>query len=100
MSEIIKSNNLPWIEKYRPVTLDNIISQDKVIVSLKNFIKNKNLPNLIFYGPSGTGKTSTIMACAYELYRENIQFMVMELNASDERGIETVRTRIKQFVIS
>ena len=94
------TNHLPWIEKYRPISLDHIISQDKVILSLKNFIKNKNLPNLIFYGPSGTGKTSTIMACAYELYKENTQFMVMELNASDERGIETVRTRIKQFVVS
>jgi len=91
-------NNLPWIEKYRPVTLDEIISQDKIINTLKLFIKNECLPHILFYGPPGTGKTSTIMACARQLYGENTKFMVLELNASEDRGIEIVRTKIKQFV--
>ncbi|AYV82076.1 MAG: replication factor C small subunit [Homavirus sp.] len=98
---IFKStDNLPWIEKYRPHTLNNIIAHTDIINTLKIFIKNKCLPHLLLYGPSGTGKTSTIMACAEELYGEYYPFMVMELNASDDRGIEVVRSKIKQFVTS
>ncbi len=93
-----KHNILPWIEKYRPRVLDKIISQDKIINTLKIFIKKKCLPHLLFYGLSGTGKTSTIMACAHEMYGEYFDYMVMELNASDDRGIEVVRNKIKQFV--
>lgn len=93
-------DTLPWIEKYRPKLLDEIISHDEVISTLKTFIKNRCIPHLLFYGPPGTGKTSTIIACAKELYGEYYPYMVMELNASDDRGIEVVRTRIKQFVTS
>lgn len=94
------NNTLPWIEKYRPAVLDDIISHDDIINTLRVFIKNKCLPHLLFYGPPGTGKTSTIMACAKELYGKYYNYMVMELNASDDRGIEVVRTKIKQFVMS
>ncbi len=92
-----KKNTLPWVEKYRPKVLDDIVAQNDVINVLKIFIEKKCLPHLLFYGPPGTGKTSTIMACAKKLYGEYYPFMVMELNASDERGIEVVRNRIIQF---
>src|SRR3972149_3908241 len=97
---ILKYNTLPWIEKYRPSTLDKVISHNNIIKTLKIFIKNRCLPHLLFYGPPGTGKTSIITACAKELYGEYYEFMVMELNASDDRGIEIVRNKIKQFVSS
>lgn len=89
---------MPWIEKYRPKNFSEIVSQDVVIKVLKNFIKNKNFPHLLFHGPPGTGKTSTIHACLKELYPESYKFMVLEINASEERGIEIVRNRIIQFV--
>ena len=93
-------NIIPWIEKYRPQLLDDIISHDRIISTLKTFIDKKCLPHLLFYGNSGVGKTSTIIACAKELYGESYPFMVMELNASDHRGIETVRNEITRFVSS
>jgi len=92
--------SLPWIEKYRPTTLDNIVSHENIICSLNMFIKRKCLPHLLFYGPPGCGKTSTIMALAKELYGDNAGYMVMELNASDDRGIEVVREKIKKFVMA
>ena len=92
------ANISPWVEKYRPTNLLDIISQTDVISTLKIFIKDKSLPHILFYGPPGTGKTSTIMACAHELYGEYMNFMVLELNASDNRGIETIRGDVKTFV--
>jgi replication factor C subunit 3/5 len=89
---------LPWTEKYRPANFNDIISHEHIINTLRNFIKNKCVPHLLFYGPPGTGKTSTITVCAKELYGKYYGFMVMELNASDDRGIEVVRNRIKKFV--
>ena len=91
---------LPWSEKYRPSSLNNIIHHDKIKQSLANFMKCKKLPHLLFYGPPGTGKTSSIIAFAKYYYKEDYDDMVLILNASEERGIETVRNRIKQFVIS
>ncbi len=88
----------PWIEKYRPSSLDNIISHKNIISVLKKFIQNKDLPHLFFFGPAGSGKTSTVIACSNALYGQSSNVMAMELNASDERGIEVVRTKIKQFV--
>ncbi len=89
---------LPWIEKYRPKDLDHILSQNDIVSTLKTFIRKRCLPHLLFYGPPGTGKTSSIIACAKELYGDNYDFMVLKLNASDERGIEVVRNTVKQFV--
>lgn len=98
---VLKSiDTLPWIEKYRPSTLDEILSHTEIISTLKTFIKNRCLPHLLFYGPPGSGKTSTITATAKELYGKYFPYMVMELNASDDRGIEVVRNKIKQFVMS
>jgi replication factor C subunit 3/5 len=68
-----------------------------IVNLVKTFIKDNNLPNLLFYGPPGTGKTSTIMALAKELYQKDFSSMVLELNASDERGINVVREVIKSF---
>src|SRR5688500_13444594 len=91
-------NQLPWTEKYRPKMIDDIISHEMIIKSLKNFITNKTLPHMLFFGLSGTGKTSTIMCCAKEIYGDYEDCMVLRLNASNERGIETVRVKIKSFV--
>lgn len=95
-----QQDTLPWIEKYRPSTLNEIISHEEIIGTLRVFIKNRCIPHLLFYGPPGSGKTSTIMAAAKELYGKYFDCMVMELNASDDRGIEVVRSKIKQFVMS
>ena len=80
--------NLPWIEKYRPKKLTDIVSHQQTVKLLGEFITHRNLPNIIFYGPPGTGKTSLIMTCCQELYGEYYQPMVIHLNASDERGID------------
>jgi replication factor C subunit 3/5 len=93
-------DNLPWVEKYRPQSLNNVVAHNDIINTLKIFIEKRCFPHLLLYGPSGTGKTSTIMACAKALYNNYYPYMVMELNASDDRGIEVVRTKIKQFVTS
>jgi replication factor C subunit 3/5 len=106
MSELISLNidnrerNLPWIEKYRPSTIKQIISHHEIIHSLTNLIKMNAFPHLLFFGPSGCGKTSTIICCANMIYGNHAACMVLHLNASNERGIDTVRTKIKNFVIN
>jgi replication factor C small subunit len=90
--------NEVWIEKYRPRNLDEIIGQQEVISRLKAYVKGRNLPHLIFTGPVGTGKTTSAIALAKELYGgENWTSNFLELNASDERGIQVVRTTIKEY---
>jgi len=93
--------HVPWIEKYRPQTLDDLASHSDIKSTLEKFMKDESLPHLLFYGPPGTGKTSTILACARKLY-EPQQFgqMVLELNASDDRGIDIVRGQILNFASS
>jgi replication factor C subunit 3/5 len=90
-------NNSIWIEKYRPTCLNDIIGQDNNIELLRNLIKNNSLPHLLFYGNSGVGKTSTINSIVNTLYGKNKSFMVMKLDASDDRGINSVRDEIKGF---
>ena len=89
-------SNLPFIEKYRPKYLKDIVGHDNIKRTLKGFLKQNNLAHLLLYGPPGSGKTSIIMAIARELYGDH-KTNILELNASDERGISTVRNRIKQF---
>jgi len=62
------SANLPWVEKYRPSALSDLISHEDVLRTLRRFLAEDRLPHLLFYGPPGTGKTSTILACAKEIY--------------------------------
>lgn len=95
--ETSSRKKIPWTEKYRPKQIDEIISHSQIKLSLTNFIKTNSLPNLLFSGPSGSGKTSTIKSCAYEMYGDYYKCMVLELNASSERGIDVVRSKIKEF---
>jgi len=91
------SEEVLWVEKYRPKTLDEMVDQDEVITALKKFVESRNIPNMLFAGPPGTGKTTAALALAHDLYRENWRNYVLELNASDERGIDMVRTKLKDF---
>jgi replication factor C subunit 3/5 len=97
MKNSIDNNNLPWVEKYRPEYLSDIISHKEIINTLTNLISNNKIPHMIFYGPPGTGKTTTILACAKQIYGLNYHSMILELNGSDDRGINIVREQIKNF---
>jgi replication factor C subunit 3/5 len=90
-------DTMPWVEKYRPKNLDELIAHEEIIQILNKLIDSNKLPHLLFYGPPGTGKTSTIMACAKKMYGKNYSSMTLELNASDDRGIDVVRDQIKEF---
>jgi len=85
------------VEKYRPNSINEVFLEEKNQTCINHFIEKKNFPNLLFYGPSGTGKTSTIIAMAKEIYKEKYNLMVLELNASDNRNIQVVRKIIKEF---
>ncbi|PSR82180.1 P-loop containing nucleoside triphosphate hydrolase protein [Coniella lustricola] len=88
----------PWVEKYRPKNLNDVTAQDHTITVLQRTLQASNLPHMLFYGPPGTGKTSTILALAKELFGpEFMKQRVLELNASDERGISIVREKVKDF---
>ncbi len=88
-----------WIEKYRPRTLDDVVDQEDAIQALKGFVEKRSMPHLLFAGPAGTGKTTTALALAHDIYKSEdlLRANYMELNASDERGIDTIRTKIKDF---
>lgn len=89
---------LPWIEKYRPHKLSDVVHQADVVNALQKTLETANLPHLLFYGPPGTGKTSTILAVARELFGpELMKERVLELNASSERGIDVIREKVKTF---
>lgn len=86
-----------WTEKYRPQGLDEVKGQPEVISRLKAFVKSESMPNLLFAGPAGIGKTASAIAIARELFGENWSDNILELNASDERGINVIRSKVKDF---
>jgi replication factor C subunit 2/4 len=89
---------IPWIDKYRPNRLDNIVHQPELMKTLKNILETGEMPHLLFHGPPGTGKTTTVLALANELYGpRKLRERVLELNASDDRGISAVRNEIITF---
>ena len=79
-----------WTEKYRPRSLDEMINQTQIVERLKSFVKSKNVPHCIFAGPPGTGKTTAALCLAHDLYGKDYREYLMELNASDERGINVI----------
>ncbi|KAF2087526.1 putative DNA replication factor C subunit Rfc3 [Saccharata proteae CBS 121410] len=91
-------DSLPWVEKYRPNTLDDVSGHQDILATINKFVDTNRLPHLLLYGPPGTGKTSTVLALARRIYGvKNMRQMVLELNASDDRGIDVVREQIKTF---
>lgn len=108
-------DSLPWVEKYRPDTLEDVSGHQDILATINKFVDSnvrsgsirrgrmtltaeQRLPHLLLYGPPGTGKTSTILALARRIYgNKNMRQMVLELNASDDRGIDVVREQIKTF---
>ncbi|MDL5502913.1 MAG: replication factor C small subunit, partial [Candidatus Methanoperedens sp.] len=86
-----------WIEKYRPKKLEDVVGQVEVIKRLQSYVQSRNLPHLLFSGPPGVGKTASAICIARELFGEGWMNNFTELNASDERGIDIVRTKIKNF---
>lgn len=86
-----------WVEKNRPQNLNEVCYQNDVKKILKSFIMNKNIPHLLFFGPSGCGKTSTILSLAKDLFGKEYLNRIRELNASDERGINVIREKIKNY---
>jgi replication factor C small subunit len=86
-----------WVEKYRPDRLEGVVGHDEIISRIESYVERDDLPHLLFAGPAGTGKTASAQAIAKELYGEDWQENFLELNASDQRGIDVVRERIKDF---
>src|SRR3990167_7509115 len=86
-----------WTEKYRPQKLTEIEGQSNITNRLRAFVKSQNFPHLLFAGPAGVGKTTAAIAISRELFGENWRDNILELNASDERGIDVVRVKVKDF---
>lgn len=86
-----------WIEKYRPVTLDEVVGQVEITKRLRSYVESRSMPHLLFAGPAGVGKTTCAIAIARGFFGESWKQNFIELNASDERGIDVVRNRIKDF---
>ncbi len=96
----METDFLPWTEKYRPKSLSEVVGQEETVKSLAAFVNAKNMPNMLFAGPPGIGKTTATLALARDLYGKDIEGNLLELNASDERGIGIVRGKIKDFARS
>ena len=98
MVGVIMQIDLPWVEKYRPKNLSEVVGQKNIVARLKSYVSSHNVPNQLYAGPAGVGKTSCAIALAKELFgEEGFHQNFLELNASDERGIDVVRSTIKDF---
>lgn len=97
MAANLGTEGMPWVEKYRPSTIDDVAQQEEVVAALRNTIGSGELPNLLFYGPPGTGKTTVALALVQQLFGKQWRERTKEMNASDERGISAVREQIKTF---
>ncbi len=86
----------PWIEQYRPKTLGDIVGHEEIVKRLKSYVESKNMPHLLFSGRAGIGKTCAALALANELYGDSVNKSFLELNASDERGIDVMRSKSQQ----
>ncbi len=86
-----------WTEKYRPSDFSEVVGQDEIVKRIKSFVEKKNLPHIMFSGPAGTGKTSLAILIAKKMFGENWKQNFLDLNASDERGIDIVRNKVKDF---
>ena len=92
-----KIEDIAWTEKYRPSKIDDIIGQGAIAERLRAFVKLRSFPNMIFAGPAGVGKTTSAIAMAKELYGDKMDEAFQETNASDARGIDVIRGKIKEF---
>lgn len=86
-----------WTERYRPKKLEEVVGQKKAVKRIEAFVREKSLPHLLLTGPAGTGKTTTAICIARELFGEEYRQNLLELNASDERGIDVIRHKVKDF---
>ncbi|MFA5174244.1 MAG: replication factor C small subunit [Candidatus Pacearchaeota archaeon] len=91
------NNTAIWTEKYRPKKFEEVVGQDEIIKKTKNLTKSLNIPHLLFAGPAGTGKSTLALIIVRELFGINWKENYLELNASDERGIDVVRQKVKDF---
>ncbi|MBI2650371.1 replication factor C small subunit [Candidatus Woesearchaeota archaeon] len=90
-------NNALWTEKYRPSDFSEIKGQKEIVKRVKAFVEQQNLPHLLFAGPAGVGKTSLSLVIAKKLFKDLWRQNFLELNASDERGIDIIRNKVKDF---
>ncbi|HXW66426.1 MAG TPA: replication factor C small subunit [Thermoplasmata archaeon] len=92
-----RSTDAVWVEKYRPARLGEMVGHEAIVPLLSAYARKRSMPHLLFAGPPGTGKTTAALALAHDMYGAEWRQNFLELNSSDERGIETVRTTIKQY---
>jgi len=100
MSDAEAGRTAVWTEKYRPRTLADIVGQERITERLESYVERNDLPHLLFAGEAGVGKTTAAQAIARELYGDDWQEFFLELNASDDRGIDVIRNQVKNFAES
>jgi DNA polymerase III delta prime subunit len=97
MNKLVIKENKPWVEKHRPQKLSEIVQDDDILKKLNGMLKDRFIPHMLVDGHAGVGKTSSIKAYIKEVYKENYELCVLELNASDDRGLDIVHEKIIPF---